>query len=94
MSPEKSRNYCWSCGGSDGYHYPGCDNAINIKVKSPQNPPPHCGGKMLGAVLDYSHSEASKEPKLHYCCKCNKPFMATFMEWLEGPCPHCGAKGP
>jgi hypothetical protein len=85
---ERLKNFCWSCGGKDGYHYPGCDNAVEVSIHSPENPPPHCGEKTEKKNFFTSFIEADR-----ICCSCGKSWRCTYNEWVAGPCPNCGAKG-
>jgi hypothetical protein len=86
---------CWSCGGKNGYHFPGCEDQTGITVHPPDNPPPHCGqiNKKCRGVIEILINLNNNKIEKHYCCECHKPYTATYTDWITGTCPHCGAKG-
>ena len=86
-----SKEYCWSCGqyctGCKGCHTtPCCDNPNPVKVNYPESVPPPCGSP-------HSEKLAVIERDTHFCCRCGKQFKSTYQQWIDGPCPYCGAKG-
>jgi len=88
---------CWSCGQHcalcKGCEVtPCCDSPQRQRVTAPKEPPPHCGGHAVGVDPELVLRLQTQEME-HYCCKCKKPYKATFNQWVFGTCPHCGASG-
>ncbi|HWA52191.1 MAG TPA: hypothetical protein VG895_04005 [Patescibacteria group bacterium] len=87
MSSEKLDNtsFCQICGAflPAGSVCPDCNKVVTTMTK-PKEVLPFCGIK---------DTNSPDECILRDCCRCGKCWKCTAKEWIEGPCPHCGAVG-
>lgn len=81
---------CWGCGEVLEYigqlcPDPDCRERGVISDPKPKMIMPFCGEKPSSLLT---------EPLTERCCRCGKNIKwNNYDHWLQGPCPHCGAKG-